>query len=105
MYALIVFLPFFAAVISGLGARWLGDRGSQFITTAFVEKEYAKIVNEQGDWNSKLIPQLLEIVYHELVTEEIWNICKKFKNPTINFKTLNNMTINKIKSIKPEIFG
>lgn len=77
----------------------------EFITTAFVEKEYAKIVNEQGDWNSKLIPQLLGIVYHELVTEEIWNICKKFKNPTINFKTLNNMTINKIKSIKPEIFG
>ena len=36
MYALIVFLPFFAALISGLGARWLGDRGSQFITTAFV---------------------------------------------------------------------
>ena len=77
----------------------------EFITTAFVEKEYAKIVNEQGDWNSKLIPQLLGIVYHELVTEEIWNICKKFKNPTINFKALNNMTINKIKSIKPEIFG
>lgn len=77
----------------------------EFVTSAFVEKEFSKIVNEQGGWNSKMIPQLLGKVFYELVNEEIWNIIKKFKNPTINFKTLNVMTIRKIKAVKPEIFG
>lgn len=76
-----------------------------FVTHAFVEKEYAKIELENNGWRSQYIPQLLGRVYHELVCEEIWNICKQFKNPIINFKTLNALTINRIKSIKPEIFG
>lgn len=36
MYALIVFLPLIAAIIAGFGGRWLGDKGSQFITCIFV---------------------------------------------------------------------
>jgi hypothetical protein len=52
-----------------------------------------------------MIPRLLSSVYHELVCEEMWNILKAFKNPTVNFKVLNNFTIAKIKQIKPEIFG
>jgi hypothetical protein len=77
----------------------------EFITSAFVEKEFAKINNEQGEWNSKMIPQLLGKVYYELVNEEMWNICRKFKNPIVNFKTLNALTINKIKTVKSDIFG
>lgn len=77
----------------------------KFVTAALVEKEFAKIVNETGGWTSKMIPRLLSSVYHELVCEEMWNILKAFKNPTVNFKVLNNFTIAKIKKIKPEIFG
>lgn len=77
----------------------------EFVTGAFVEKEYSKIVNVKGEWNSKMIPQLLNTIYHELICEEMWNIVKKFRNPKLDFKTLNSLTINKIKNVKPEIFG
>lgn len=77
----------------------------EFVTSAFVEKEFAKIVEANEGWSSKMIPQLLSRVYHELITEEMWNILKKFRNPAIDFKVLNNRTIAKIKSVKPEIFG
>jgi hypothetical protein len=76
-----------------------------FVTTALVEKEYAKIVNDNGGWNSKMIPQLLGTVFHELICEEMWNIIKKFKNPKIDFKTLNTLTTAKIKSVKTDIFS
>lgn len=81
------------------------DIVDKFVTAAFVEKEYAKIVNECGGWTSKMIPRLLSSVYHELVCEEMWNILKSFKNPTINFRVLNNLTITKIKVVMPHIFG
>jgi hypothetical protein len=77
----------------------------KYITKAFVEKEYAKIVNEEGGWSSKMIPRLLDTVYYEFIREECADIVFKFKNPTINFKMLKVMTTNKIKEIKPDIFG
>lgn len=76
----------------------------KYVTEAFVEKEYAKIVTENDGWSSRMIPQLLSRVYHELICEEMWNILKAFKSPTVNFKVLNNFTIAKIKSVKPELF-
>lgn len=76
-----------------------------FVTAAFVEKEYEKLVEEKGGWISQYIPMLLGKVFYELIHEEMWNIIKKFKNPKIDFKTLNVMTISKIKSVKSDIFG
>ena len=81
------------------------DIVDKFVTAALVEKEYAKIVNESSGWTSKMIPRLLNSVYHELICEEMWNILKSFKNPTINFRVLNNLTITKIKAVMPQIFG
>lgn len=81
------------------------DIVDKFVTEALVEKEFAKIVNEDDGWSSKMIPRLLSQVFHELICEEMWNILKAFKNPTVNFKVLNNLTIAKIKQVKPEIFG
>lgn len=78
---------------------------NEFVTSAFVEKEYSKIVTEKDGWTSKYIPMLLSKVFYELINEEMWNILKKFKQPKIDFKALNSMTINKIKAVKPEIFG
>lgn len=76
----------------------------QFCTEALIEKEYAKIVTEKEGWRSEYIPMLLGTVFHALITEESWNIVKKLKMPTVNFKTLNTLVINKIKIVKSEIF-
>jgi len=77
---------------------------NDFLTEAFVEKEYAKIVTENEGWQSKYIPMLLGRVFSELVREESWNIVKKYKYPKINFKTLNALVINKVKQVKGSIF-
>ncbi len=75
-----------------------------FCTEAFIEKEYVKLVHEKGGWNSRYIPELFGRVFHELVRENIWSMVKQFKNPKIDFKTLNVLMINKIKDVKKEIF-
>lgn len=80
------------------------DICKQIVDKHFVEKTYSKIVNEQGGWNSKYIPRLLQTVYYDLVNEEIWNMTKKMKNPTINFRTLQSLTTMKIKELMPELF-
>lgn len=75
-----------------------------FCTNAFIEKEYRKIILEQGGWSNKYIQMLFGKIFYELTTEEIWNILKKYKNPQINFKTLNSLIIQKIKMVKNELF-
>lgn len=77
----------------------------EYVTTAFIEKEFAKIVVENDGWQSKYIPQLLGRVFSELIKEETWNFLKKHKNPKIDFRTLNVLTIGKIKEVKSEIFS
>lgn len=76
----------------------------EFVTKALCEKVYAKIKNETGDWKSQYIPRLLNTVYYDLVREEIWEMIKKFNKPTINFKTLQHFTFNKVKEHLPQIF-
>jgi hypothetical protein len=78
---------------------------NEFCTKAFIEKEFAKLVNEKDGWSNKYIPELFGKVWYELVNEESWNIIKKYKNPTINYKLLNNLMIKKIKEVKSEIFS
>jgi hypothetical protein len=76
-----------------------------FCTAAFIEKEYAKIVEEKDGWTSRYIPMLLSKVFYELINEETWHFIKKYKNPKVDFKTLNVLVTQKIKSVKSEIFG
>lgn len=52
-----------------------------------------------------VFPKLLGIIFHELIKEESWNIIKKFKNPTIDFKKLQTLTNSKIKQELPELFN
>jgi len=75
-----------------------------FCTDHLIDKIYWKIRNENNDWSSKYIPRLLNTVYHDLVIEEIWNICKKYKNPKIDFKLLQKLINQKIKEVKKELF-
>lgn len=77
----------------------------ELCTAEFIEKEYAKIVNENdGAWSSKLIPKLIGTVWHTFVVEESWNIVKKYKNPKVDFKILNRLVTEKIKEVKKEVF-
>ena len=77
----------------------------EFITEHVVEKCVAKIRLEHGAFGARNIPQLLGLAYHDLVTEEMWQIVKTHKNPKIDFKTLSHCAISRVKSLKPELFG
>lgn len=76
----------------------------KYVNQHLVDKVHAKIVTELGGWESRNIPRLLSETYYDLVTEETWNILKEFKQPRIDFKLLQLMTIKKIKEVKPELF-
>ena len=77
----------------------------KYVTETLIDKELAKIkLENDGFWDSKLIPKLFGVVYYSLVTEEIWNMIKTFKSPTIDFKRLNKLAILEIKKLKPELF-
>ena len=75
-----------------------------FVTQAMVDKVHANIVSEEDGWRSQYIPRLLNTVYHDLITEEMWAVLKKFKRPTINFGMLLTFTTRRIKVLKPELF-
>jgi ATP-dependent RNA circularization protein (DNA/RNA ligase family) len=71
-----------------------------FLTAAFIKKEFSKIEN----FDKSRIGELLGRIWHALITEEAWHIIKKYKNPTVNFARLNNLTIQKIKQVLAEYF-
>ena len=75
-----------------------------FVTEAFVEKEFSKIVNKKDGWRNEYIPELLSRVFYELINEEMWNIIKEYNRPEIDFSLLNRMTTNKIKKVKKGVF-
>ena len=77
----------------------------KYLSEFVVDKEYQKIVNENPNIERKvLIPRLLNSVYYTLVTEEMWNVTKDFKNPVVNFKALQNESRNKVIQYKPDLF-
>jgi hypothetical protein len=68
-----------------------------------VNKRHAELVNLELP-KGKLIPRLIESVYHDLVCDDIWLILRKFKSPTIDFRRLRKEVANKIRTLKPEVF-
>lgn len=76
---------------------------NNYLTEHKIEKVYAKIKSQKG-WESKFIPELLGRVWHDLITEEIWDIIKDYKNPIIDFNSLHYECISKIKKVKSELF-
>jgi hypothetical protein len=75
----------------------------KYVTQALCEKVFAKIEAESG-FSSKNIPQLLNIVYYDLVREDCWNFVKEHKNPKIDFRTLQSLTFRKVKDSLPQLF-
>lgn len=76
----------------------------KYVTQHLVDKVYAKLVNENDGWHSKLIPQLLCVVFYDLIKEELWEILKDFKNPKIDFGFLQRLTIARIKTLRTDVF-
>jgi len=73
-------------------------------TPHLIEKEYAKIVNENGSWSNHFIPRLLHTVFYSVVTEELWDGLKKINYGSVNFQELKALCIQKVKQTKPELF-
>ena len=75
-----------------------------YCTDAFVKKEHGKIVAEKEGWSSRYIPELLGRVWHAFVTEHTWAMVKTKKNPTIDYKVLQQMVVARAKQALPEVF-
>lgn len=70
----------------------------RYITKTLVDKERAKIDTRP------IQPRLLATVYHCLLTEELADAVKKWKNPTIDFKMLQKRVNLKVKELCPDLF-
>ena len=76
-----------------------------YCTDALINKEYAKIMNDTPDIERRvLIPRLIECVFHSIISEDMYDICKQYRMPTINFKALKNACIGRIKEVKVDLF-
>jgi hypothetical protein len=76
----------------------------KYVTKSLIEKELSKIESENDGWSSKLIPRLIGTIYYCLVSEECWNFVREFKNPTVDFKKLQQLCTLRIKELMPNIF-
>lgn len=88
--------------------RMTGDLESklaeEYVTRGRVEKMLAKM-RDTGPVSRRRIPELLGRVWNEIVTDEMWNIVKDRRNPTIDFGGFNRAVTEEIKRNCPELFG
>lgn len=73
-----------------------------YLTEHLILKTYEKLRDKYefpGDLPSRHIAELLQTVFYDFVTEEIWEVIKKLKYPTINFKQLHRLCYNKTKEV------
>lgn len=71
----------------------------KYCTDAFIQKEYCKLVEQEGSFTPDMTYMLISRIYHEFITEECWNFVKKYHNPTINFKELQKLVTERIKKV------
>jgi len=65
---------------------------AQFVNEARVRKVTNKIaIAIQQEPSVRETARVLNTVYHDLIEEEMWEILKRYKNPTIDFKRLNSI--------------
>lgn len=72
------------------------DIVDRYVTDAEISKAMAKVVNICGEdsfdkKNGKMIGMTLNLVFNDFISENITDICKRWKRPVINFQTLNNL--------------
>jgi hypothetical protein len=73
----------------------------RYVTRAFVDHERAKL----GELpRHSLIPRLLQTVFYELVREHTWDFLKEHRNPTVDFKRLQQHTTAAVKRHAADLF-
>lgn len=72
---------------------------NKYITNSLVEKEFHKIVLEQGEWSNKLMPRLLETVFYCLITEEFYTAIKKEKVRQVDIMKLQKHAYRRVKEV------
>lgn len=81
------------------------ELAKQYATEALCTKSYAKIVNSHSGWTSRLIPQLLELVYRDVVVEEVSSYILSTKPPpTIQYGVLKHYVISQVKTHLQHLF-
>lgn len=71
-----------------------------YITDAFILKEVSKLLlQKDSEWQDAFFGEFLGRAWCEFIREESFNIIKKYKMPTINFKVLNKLFNEKCKQI------
>jgi hypothetical protein len=71
----------------------------KLMTIEHIQKEYHKLVEAKGEFNSKMIFELLNRVFNEFFRDNWEIILKKFKNPTIDFRKLKQLSDIKTKEV------
>lgn len=85
--------------------KLLTDIAERFVTQAMVDKTVSKLTHDNGgNWEQRLIHQMLGTVYYDFINEEFYNALKYFKNPTIDFKKMRSFVNMRIKQLRPDIF-
>lgn len=77
---------------------------NKYMTLPRVQKIMQKIqptVDERLDM--KHIPRITNSAFHDMMTEEIWEIVKKV--PSLDFKALRNLSVRKAKQIYVDILN
>ena len=74
-----------------------------FVTEGRLEKIRQKM-KEDAPLRPERIPEYFGRAWFELIQDEMWNILKKFKQPTINFRSMHNFMISKIKELDDVFF-
>ena len=77
---------------------------NDFLSKDIIDKAFLRTIGDEG-WNARKIPQLLGVIWHDFVTEQIWDILKANKNPQIDFKVLQRFCNKKIKEARPDLFN
>lgn len=80
------------------------DIVNRLLSPELIGKVKANLESREDGWHSKLIGELLGTVFYDFVREHSWDIVKKFKSPTLNYKTLQRFVTLKTKETLPEIF-
>ncbi len=75
----------------------------KYITLARVDKIKNKIVDQVGTSDYKVSERdtgkIIEMVYYDFIQEELWDVLKKYHNPTIDFMKLRKLAQTKSKEI------
>lgn len=82
------------------------DIADEYITAENVAKTAKKIEAEhKTGWRSEYIPELLGRIYHDLVSDNMWEALKTFRRPVVDFKRLSSCASIRAKEVAPKLFG